>query len=683
MMVTYVLGTHVSHNGSACLLKDGQIAVAIEKERITRIKHDGGNDNAAVQYCLRAEGITLSDIEVVVQNANFDMFERRNCGSRASPRIVEDAQRVITISHHMAHAFSTIGTAPFADMTALVIDGCGNCYADCIDKEGAIIPEVPPTKDLEQLYFEKDSYYEYCNGAFRPIYKDFSPFGPRQRYPMYPATTMHSIGNAYLGVSAYVFRGMDDPGKLMGLAPYGRPNQFKEEMFTLRNGRVFLNYDWMREFDRPAKDHHDFKENFQYYADVAWWAQREIERALLYVVNSRYETTPAENLGYAGGVALNAVANRLIRTRTKFKNLYVQPAAGDNGLAIGCAYFGWLEILKGKRRMHNRRSHFGRRYTREEIHTCATKFADKIEFEERADVEDVCADLLIDGRVVGWFQGESEFGPRALGQRSILALPTNDAVRDFINSRIKFREDFRPFAPSVIAEDAALYFDQEYDSPYMILVAPVRPAWKAKIPAVVHRDGSARVQTVHRDISPLFYRLHEAVKRRVGLSVLLNTSLNRRGTPIVETPRHGIELFLETALDVLFVENWVIRRKTVARARNDTVTLESLFERIREAVESDENRPASLGILDLEVYGLRERWTLDFSGKPAVHKRASVDADHSIEITLDAMQRAISDPAVLRDLVDVGDVKIRGPLQTTTSAAVIEKLAYLLNVVRK
>jgi carbamoyltransferase len=568
-------------------------------------------------------------------------------------------------------------------MTVLVIDGCGNCFADCTDRAGAMLLEKPPNEELEQLYFEKDSYYEYRGNAFRTVCKDFSPFGPQQRYPMHPGTSMHSIGGAYLGVSQYVFRGMEDPGKLMGLAPYGRPNVYSFDMFTLRDGRVFLNYDWMSEFDRPARDAQEFKQNFQYYADVAWWAQRQIERALLYVVESRYETCAAENLGYAGRVALNAVANRLIRTQSRFKNLYIQPAAGDNGLAIGCAYYGWLQVLEGRRQPHNRSSSLGRRYSRDEVGSALEKQRARIEFVERPDIIEAAADLLVSGKVIAWFQGSSEFGPRALGHRSILALPNVEGVRDFINAKIKFREDFRPFAPSVLAEDAAVYFDQDYDSPYMILVAPIRAQWRDRMPAIVHRDGSCRVQTVHSEISPRYHSLHEALKRRDLPPVLLNTSLNRRGTPIVETPREAIQLLLETSLDALVMEDFVVLKRAVA-ADDDSVPVPSeLFQSIAQAAAHDEARPASLGVMHFAVRGIEESWTLDLSGVPRCAPGKPAAPEYSVSLTARALRQLQDDPARIRQLCDSGEVQIHGSPEPMFQRAVCDRVAYLLRLVRQ
>lgn len=685
-MPVYVLGTHTSHDGSACLLKDGKIAVAIEKERISRIKHHGGNDNDAVSYCLRAEGIDLSDVELIVQNANFDMFERKNPALLGGDRLVERGRQVVTISHHLAHMFSAAATAPFEEMACLIIDGCGNSYTDCIDKEGALIPERPPTAELGQLYFEKDSYYHYADGKWRTLYKDFSPGALRQSYPMQPDVTMHSIGGAYAAVSQYVFRGMDDPGKLMGLAPYGRPHIFKREMFALRDTRVFLNYDWMADFDRPALDSSDFKNNFQYYADVAWWAQRQVERAILYIVDQRYEQHPSDYLAYAGGVALNAVANSLIRQKSRFKDVYIQPAAADNGLAIGCAFYGWLHLLEGKRHRHSGSSHFGRRYASADIASTLQEHDSRLDFTQEHDIFEVTAGLLATGKVVGWFQEGSEFGPRALGHRSLLALPTNAEVRDFINARIKFREDFRPFAPSVLAEDVALYFEQEYASPYMILVAPTREEWRPRIPAIVHRDGTARVQTVHEAITPRYYALLQAVKRKTGLSVLLNTSFNKRGMPIVETPLDAVSMFLETAMDALVMGDYLVLKKKQPVIAQQTVDLPALFQKVCELAARDEQRPASLGVIRFVVTGIEQNWTLDFSAKPKLTAGGVAIPDHTLVITATAIAELLRDPGVLRTLFENGQLQVPGLNMETSPPELLlalrDKMHYLIGLMR-
>jgi len=695
---TYVLGTGLSHHGSACLLRDGQVAVAIEKERVTRIKHDGYNDTAAIRYCLETEGIAIEDLAVIVQNGIFGDFSRGSSFFGGGPRLLRDDLRVpvVTISHHLAHAYSAIGMCPFSEAAVLVVDGCGNALDECTDLQ-ALEPPFAVDEDVRHLYFEKDSYYLWREGRLQTVFKDFSPWTNlfKKTCPMMLNTVAkHSIGGVYEEVSHYCVRGMADLGKLMGLAPYGREGVIKKRIFELRDGRLFVDDDWMRGFDRPARTADDFKQDFQYYADIACWVQREVERALLYLVEARYEMHPASNLSYAGGVALNAVANARILRQSKFRQIYMVPAAGDNGIALGCAFYGWLEVLGRERVLHSGSTCFGRSYGNQGVATAlrslddtsappqtagaagpaeqiegllwnlqqglqpspaggwSTKlrwevagvatFATEIrddrlrvsrdavgpvtavirgdaatitrlfrgrlhparaveggllqctnldallyfykcidwdavvprkaavrplpmgDFSWRRDSDPVgsAAQLLADGKVIAWFQGGSEFGPRALGHRSILADPRKPGVVDLINVNVKRREEFRPFAPSVLLEDAPTYFECDFESPYMILVAQVREPWRETLRSVVHRDGSARLQTVTPEWNPRYYDLLTACKRLTGLPVLLNTSFNRKGMPIVETPEEAINFFREAdGLDALVLEDFVLEHK--------------------------------------------------------------------------------------------------------------------------
>jgi len=686
---TYVLGTAVSHDGSSCLLKDGKICVAIEKERLTKIKHDGGNDNAAIEYCLNAEGITIHDLDLIVQNANFGFFKFGSDFYRG-PRLFSEKTGVpvITISHHLAHAYSTIGTCPFDEFNMLVMDGCGNPYDECMDLAGAQVPELNKIQLLPELYVEKDSFYNFNGNRFQSLYKDFSEYGYLYReYPLYPRISKHSIGGLYAAVSIYCFGNIDDPGKLMGLGPYGRPGKFNETIFDCRDGRVFVNYDWMDKYRNPARSYADFKKGFQYYADIAYGVQKEVERAILYIVKSRLEAHPADNLCYSGGTALNAVANAKILANCPIKNIYMEPAAGDNGLAIGCAFYGWLEVLKKERVKHNGSTCFGITYSPaqikremdafvhtgdpvkmkgafnlffESLHndrhhipgahaniqfdiqnfgifqvaiddevksgaeifgrpTCIVQThgddfyqalvsshsfewmlrsgqmrvsnlkdfemlvrsvdmdgvservrkklnghagdkSGKIHYRTSDDYIKETAALLAQGNVIGWFQQGSEFGPRALGHRSILADPGRAGIRSFINSRIKFREDFRPFAPSVPLEDVSTYFKFGWESPYMILIDEVKVEYKERINGVVHVNNTCRVQTVTADWNPRYYALLQEFKKITGLPILLNTSFNRKGMPIVETPQDALNFFFSCELDYLVIENHIISK---------------------------------------------------------------------------------------------------------------------------
>ena len=414
---------------------------------------------------------------------------------------------------------------------------------------------------MAPLWNEKDSYYRADGSHVAPLFKDFSPWGyGSKKYPMHPPTTRHSIGGVYAAASHYVFQGLEDAGKLMGLAPYGRPGAHDLEIFDLREGRAFVRYDWMSRFREPARSFGDFKANFQRHADMAWWVQREVERALLYVLDARHAKHPARNLCYCGGVALNAVANRRILAEGPYENVYIQPAAGDNGIAIGCAYYGWLNFLKREKIRHTGSVYLGKSRAAGEVEGTLKRYQELVTFAPAVSPVHDAVDALCAGKVVGWFQGRSEFGPRALGNRSILADPRLPHIRDHINAKVKFREDFRPFAPSVLAEDASIYFDCDTASPHMLLTAPVRVEWRDKIPAVVHQDGSARIQTVTREDNGTYCDLLAAFRERTGLGLLLNTSLNRRGMPIVETVDDALLLFIHCAMDVLILDNFVVSK---------------------------------------------------------------------------------------------------------------------------
>ena len=345
----YVIGTGLSHNGSAVLLKDGQICVAIEKERITRIKHDGGNDNAAIQYCLDAEGITLNDVALVVQCANFEIPDReRFHGKRLLAGT--DHPPLVSISHHLAHAYSAAGTCHFDQCGIMVIDGCGSPFEQCTDilPETVVSQESLSEKQAAGMWCEKDSFYHFDGQTVKALFKDFSQVKTNQsadalRLPI----TEHSIGGFYAAVSHYVFGNMDDVGKLMGLAPFGKPGLINESAFEFRDNRLFVREEWKKLLDRPSQNYDMFKTRFSYYADVAFWAQQEVEKAVETCFRIRLTNFPYEQVSYSGGVALNAVANARMLNNGTVKQLYIEPAAGDNGLALGCAFYGWMKVPSG------------------------------------------------------------------------------------------------------------------------------------------------------------------------------------------------------------------------------------------------------------------------------------------------------------------------------------------------
>ena len=275
------------------------------------------------------------------------------------------------------------------------------------------------------------------------------------------------------------------------------------------------------------------------------------------------EQFPHENLCYSGGVALNAVANAKLEDLKLAKNIYIEPAAADNGLALGCAFYGWLDYLKMPKHKHDGSTCFGKTYSKQEIDHALLVAAEygKREFNNEDELVHYCANKLNEGKTIGWFQSGSEFGPRSLGRRSILAHPGIVGMKDHINRNIKFREDFRPFAPAVLQEKVKDYFEVGRNSPYMILVDRTKKEFLEKLRNVTHQDGSARVQTIERSWNPKFYRLVEAFDQESGIAVVLNTSLNRKGMPIVETPAQALQLFSETALDIMVIEVTVLEKR--------------------------------------------------------------------------------------------------------------------------
>lgn len=560
----YIIGTGLSHNGSAVLLKDGRICIAIEKERLTRIKHDGGNDALAIKYCLEAEGIELSDVSLVVQTANFDIPNPKQFKGK---RIFNDenSPEIITISHHLAHAYSAIGTSPFSEGAVMVIDGCGSPLSQYL----ALHPEEQKNIDgilinESQMRCEKDSFYHFNDNKLTPLFKDFSEMEELTNDHLRMPTTKHSIGGFYAAISNYIFGDMEDVGKLMGLAPFGRTNKFNFEAFEFVSERLYVKEDWKNNFTNPSKGYDYFKEYFSYYADVAKWAQEQVEKAIVNCLNYRIKRFPHKNLCYTGGVALNAVANAKLQDCLSENTIFFEPAAGDNGLALGCAFYGWIAHLKKPKLMHDGNTCFGKQYLQEEINEIVKKELNenfkKIFFEYEEQLLLYCAEKLNEGKTVAWFQSGSEFGPRSLGRRSILAHPGIENMKNHINRNIKFREDFRPFAPAVLKDSVTEYFEVGRHSPYMILVDKTKPEYLQQLNNVTHCDGTARVQTVDETWNPKFAKLITEFYKHSGIAVLLNTSFNKKGIPIVETPLEAINLFKETALDILVLENTLIEK---------------------------------------------------------------------------------------------------------------------------
>ncbi|MGP0090631.1 MAG: carbamoyltransferase [Xanthobacteraceae bacterium] len=570
----YVLGINAyDHDVSACLLRDGEIAVAITKERITRKKHDTGFFQEVVDYCLAAEGISLDDVDLVVRNCYVMpvedlelrlvsqdmpevMDEKGREQAKTNPLYLTKSNKVVTVSHHLAHAYSAFAASPFDEGVVMVVDGVGNYCAD-------ITEPGQPTANVNPLARESESYYRFSGSRLEPLKKIW--LKPVRGFLSDEFFYMPGLGALYSRVSYYMFADWNKCGEVMGLAPYGRPDAIKPLLEIRDDGELDIR-DWGLEFNKPHSPERErdweASPSMEHWKDLAWRVQDDTEKVLLKRATWLRETTGAKNLCMAGGVALNCVANGRIVRETGFDNVWIQPAAGDDGIAIGCAYYGYLEILKKPRAFVMQHSYLGVQYTDERARADAGKWLVRLQTTNTPS-QNIFADsakLLSEGHVFAWFQGRSEFGPRALGNRSILADPRKPEMKDILNKRVKHRQAFRPFAPIVLAERADEIFEGEGESPFMLVVKRVRPEWKDKIPAIVHVDGTARVQTVRQDQNERLYRLLKEFEAITGVPVLLNTSLNVKGEPIVETPGHALACFLNTGIDYLALHDMLIAK---------------------------------------------------------------------------------------------------------------------------
>ncbi|MFN0219480.1 MAG: carbamoyltransferase [Hyphomicrobium sp.] len=569
---TYILGINAyDHDVSACLLRDGAIAFAIAKERITRQKHATGFYAEVVDYCLRAEGIRLADVDLVVRNCYvlpiddletrllyenvpefMDPEERRS--ALKHPLHLKPSEKVVTLSHHLAHAYSAFAACPFEDGAVMIVDGVGS-YATDVREPNQMTDAVNP------LARESESYYRFKGAELETLKKVW--LNPTRGFLSDEFYFMPGLGAMYSKSSSYIFADWNKCGEVMGLAPYGRPNAFRP-LINIINGELECP-PWDASFDRPwFPENEDWEKSpkLPHWQDMAWRIQDDTENILIERALWLRETTGAKNLCIAGGVGLNCVANGRLAREAGFENIWIQPAAGDDGVAIGCAYYGHLALQKQSRNYVIDHAFFGVDYPAPAAKKTAQKLRFRIETKitDSADIVADAARLLSEGKVLGWLQGRSEFGPRALGNRSILADPRKPEMKDILNKRVKHRQAFRPFAPIVLAERAAEIFEGEGESPFMLIAKSVKPEWRDRIPAIVHVDGTARVQTVREAQNPRLHALLKAFDALTGVPVLINTSFNVKGEPIVETPEDALDCFISTGLDVLILHDMVIEK---------------------------------------------------------------------------------------------------------------------------
>jgi carbamoyltransferase len=580
-MPTHVLGISCYyHDSAAALLRDGQIVAACQEERLSRKKHDSDFPARAVKYVLREGGIGPEQLDAVgFYDKPLLKFERmlstyiatfpRSFGSfrKAMPLWIHEKLWVPSLirkelkpykgpilfaEHHMSHAASCFLVSPFEEAAILTVDGVGEWATASFG--------VGKGNDIQ-------------------LFKEI-------RFP-------HSLGLLYSAFTYYLgFKVNSAEYKVMGLAPYGKPVHFDRIMkemihlnedgsfklnmkyFSYDYGLTMTNGQFNEFFAGPPRKPETWMTEREF--DIAASVQKVCEEVVLRMVNYIHKETGLTNLCMAGGVALNCVANGRVIRETPMKNLFVQPAAGDAGGAVGVAHYLYNTLEKQPRGTAWTHAYLGPEYKDAEIKEYLDGQGAKYRQLSAAELPRHTAELIAQGNVIGWYQGRMEFGPRALGGRSILADPRDPKMRDTLNMKIKFREGFRPFAPSVLADKASEWFDIDCDSPYMLLVAQVREG-KRLIPSVTHVDNSARLQTVTREESPLYYDLIKAFGDITGVPVIINTSFNVRGEPIVCTPHDAYLCFMRTNMDHLVLGSYLLDKKEQPPLRED-VDWRTLFE---------------------------------------------------------------------------------------------------------
>ncbi len=573
----YILGLNAFHgDSSACILKDGEVIVALEEERIRRIKHWAGFPIEAIKYCLQDAGITIKDIDYITisrdPSANVIKKIKHTLKNKVSVSAILDRYtnskkiksvkavlaeelsvlegdikaEIHNIEHHRSHLGSSFFASPFEKSALLSIDGFGDFTSTMTAVGNGNQIEV-----LDTVLFP------------------------------------HSAGIFYTSFTQYLgFPKYGDEYKVMGLAPYGNPiyvDKLRDVVELTDDGLFKLNLkyfkhhkdgvkmsweggepdiesiysDYMVEKFGPARKRED--ELTQYHKDLAASVQRFCEELIFHILNHLHKKTGLDNLCIAGGVAQNSVANGKVLQNTPFKNIYIPPAGHDAGTSMGSALFLYNQILKQKRALPTYSGSLGSHYSESEIESYLK--SQNIKFEKFSDelLYDKVTECIINGGVVGWFQGRAEFGPRALGHRSIIADPRRADAKEILNLKIKRRESFRPFAPSILKEFVPDYFAHADNVPFMEKVYLIKENMRCKIPAVTHVDGTGRLQTVDKNFEPKYHALISAFNKKTGVPILLNTSFNEN-EPIVNSPRNALDCFLRTKMDMLVLENFIVSR---------------------------------------------------------------------------------------------------------------------------
>lgn len=555
----YILGINYElHDSSVCLLKDNNIIFATEEERLSRVKHDGEFPLRAIKKALEFAKISVNDIDAIAFGwprpplpylypvylfakgyklsywnlAGFTRrFIQRNKNQGGAKLFLNEFEnfrgKILYYPHHYSHAVSAYAVSGFDKATIIVMDGSGTDEATTI---------------------------WYGEGENVKLIKKI-------RLP-------NSLGWFYMKFTQYLgFQPNSDEWKVMGLAPYGEKGINLQDF--IRKNKSFYYIPGLKLLGNSFYDLSFFERKFgpkrapdseinKIHKDIAYAVQDETEKAILAIVKWAVNATGCRNLCLAGGVFLNCKANGVILREELVDRIFVQPVASDAGVAIGASIATKKELGAVMRVEPMRHVYYGEGFSEEEVKNILDAF--KIRYRYIEDAAKVAAKMLSEKKIIGWFQGRAEFGPRALGNRSILADPRDADMKDRVNQIIKFRENWRPFAPSVLDEDCKDYFEHWHESPFMILSFSVKKDKAHLIPAVVHVDGSSRVQSVKKEVNQKYYQLIKEFKNITGVPVIMNTSFNLRGEPIVNSPKDALRTFYTSGLDALFMENFLIEK---------------------------------------------------------------------------------------------------------------------------
>jgi carbamoyltransferase len=527
------------------LLHGDEIVVAIQEERLSRFKRHriyGRGPSLATSYCLNYAGLNPADLDLVVlcvqgrlQDEVHDIY--------GDPFLNLSAHgtRTLTIPHHYGHAFSAFATSGFDESAILIVDGAGSPASDFITAEKQLL-----NGDSDDAW-ETISLYYGSGTSIVPLEKHVVDRGAWLTMYEGEMPSFGSLGGMFSAAAHQIFGESTEAGKVMGLASFAAPSFPSSDFFDIDRGRFCFKDTVPRRFRHERRWPNEGRE----YEALSASVQAALEVALLYLVQRLRELCGSDNLCYAGGVALNSIANERLIRESGYKNVYIMPAAEDSGPAVGAAYYGLWQLTRHNSRRRLAHDALGRAYSPADV-SAALNNGHAVRVVHSTDVVLDAVQLLRDGKIIGWFDGGAELGPRALGQRSILCDPRQPDAKEILNRRVKMRESFRPFAPAVLLDEAPNWFEFGGTSPesqFMLRVCEVKRERRDEVPAVVHVDGTGRLQTLTPETNGRFYELVKRFHEQTGVPILLNTSFNRMGQPIVETPSDAIECLLSSGLD--------------------------------------------------------------------------------------------------------------------------------------